>query len=186
MNPTPFRQGHLFAGLPEAITPETTQPALTREALVAWQQRVARFQAALRAAAPPQQTDLFGTPAPTLPDPWGLPPHPEEFYQHRGDRGEPCIYFVLDGALPAVLYIGQTGALHQRWQGTHDCKRYIARYRQCHQGHNLPLTLTFAFWWDVPTLAPARRRLEHQAIAHWQPPFNQENWQTWQVPFVFH
>ncbi|MGQ9867022.1 MAG: GIY-YIG nuclease family protein [Pseudanabaenaceae cyanobacterium] len=182
---TPYRQGNLFEGLPLAPDANPSGPALTQEALRAWQQRVARFQRTLRQGPPPQQTDLFGDRPPRLPDPWELPHQPEEFYQHRSDRGEPCLYFVLDGALPAVLYIGQTGALHRRWQGDHDCKRYIANYRRCHQHHNLPLTLTFAFWWDVPASASARRQVERQAIAHWQSPFNKENWQIWQVPFVF-
>ncbi|MFQ3679292.1 MAG: GIY-YIG nuclease family protein [Pseudanabaenaceae cyanobacterium] len=189
MNPTPYRQGDLFlasgAELPTAAHPDPIAPALEREALVAWQQRVARFQATLRTAPVPQQTDLFGAAPPALPDPWALPPQPEEFYRYRSDRGEPCLYFVLDGALPAILYIGQTGALHRRWQGDHDCKRYIDNYRRCHQYHGLPLTLTLAFWWDVPTGAGARRKLEQQAIAHWQSPFNKENWQAWQVPFIF-
>ena len=182
---TPHRQGQLFAGLPIAADSGTPAPALSREALVNWQQRVARFQSSLRTAPPPVQTDLFGEETPPLPNPWELPRQPEEFYQHRGDRGEPCLYFVLDEALPAVLYIGQTGALHRRWQGDHDCKRYIDNYRRCHQQHHLLLTLTFAFWWDVPVSAAARRQLERRAIAHWQSPFNKENWQTWQVPFVF-
>jgi hypothetical protein len=49
-----------------------------------------------------------------------------------------CIYFIIDNALPLLLYVGETmQTAKQRWNGTHDCKDYAMNYVELHRKHDL-------------------------------------------------
>ncbi len=180
-------------------------------ALAQWKQGILNYQLRVRDCLKQQDThgNIRGTlggeqgllisvptdvpsnlPPKTAFDPFDLPLYPAEFYR-LPCQGEPnlaandaCIYFVLDQAAQLLLYIGETCRSQKRWQGIHDCKRYIQNYQALHYQHQQPTAVVMAFVWDVPQAAPLRRELEQHLIQLWRSPFNRESWQYWQTPFV--
>ena len=162
--------------------------------LKAWKQRVIDFQSQLSAIE--QQGSLFGDSSPALLDlvsaiaPFTLRKQNTEFWRwHFDDVGVAAMYFVIDYAStahsrPMLLYIGETIKSNQRWKGEHDCKRYLLNYRQTHYDNGLTSELGIAFWPEAPGDRKARQQLESALIRHWRSPFNKENWQFWNTPFV--
>ncbi|NCJ07661.1 GIY-YIG nuclease family protein [Synechococcales cyanobacterium C] len=164
------------------------QPRLqmSAAALQEWKQRVFRFQQQVQ-SQPIAQGSLFSRePNPALElNPFELRQQNTEFWRWRvSDAGEPSLYFVIDAEVPILLYVGETGKAHQRWKGVHDCKRYLANYRELHYQLQIPTQLQIGFWPCAPQLTRDRQQLERQFIHTWRSPFNKENWQHWGTPFV--
>jgi hypothetical protein len=162
------------------------------QSLQNWKNAIAKYQSSVTTMIP-VQTSLFDLPNnhcdPHAINPFALPMHPAEFYRlPSDDRGDACLYFVIDltqaSQPPVLLYVGETCRSHQRWKGTHDCKRYLLNYRELHTTHNIPTQVVMTFWWDAPTATRARQQLEKILIEKWRSPFNKENWSFWGTPFV--
>lgn len=145
---------------------------MTRAMLTRWQERVRSFQQQQRSLQP-------------VPDPFQLPLYPMEFYRWRNNHSDPCLYFILDTSAAIVLYIGETHQANQRWQGEHDCKRYLHNYLVVHQQQQMPLSIHCSFWWQTHLTRSDRQQLEAELIHWWKSPFNKENWQVWQTPFIY-
>jgi hypothetical protein len=171
----------------------TTAPPLemTPAALQAWKQRVFHYQQQVMTQLPAQQGSLFDLPtAPDLSDPdridpFQLPQQNTEFWRWKADaQGIAALYFVIDYELPILLYVGETVKSNQRWKGEHDCKRYLLNYRQAHYQQQTDTRLGIAFWAQAPTETRPRQKLESALIYKWRSPFNKENWEFWNTPFV--
>lgn len=118
-------------------------------------------------------------------DPFRLPQQNTEFWRWRGqDAGTAALYFVIDFSLPLLLYVGETVKSGQRWQGEHDCKRYLLNYRQAHFLNQLDTVLGITFWAEAPVETHPRQQLESALIRKWRSPFNKENWTIWATPFI--
>lgn len=157
--------------------------------LQGWKQRVARYQAEVRQAPVEQQGSLFDLPTEVSPaaaiDPFTLPPQNAEFWRGQfQESGVPALYFVVDHEVPVLLYVGETVKSNQRWQGVHDCKRYILSYVEAHRHHQLPVAVNIGFWPHAAADRKARQALESDLIRRWRSPFNKENWSQWSTPFV--
>lgn len=180
---------------------EGLSPDMSLEALQAWQDRLGDFQRGIRFLPGEEQTSLFDLadcdsrcpaaqnhPAPADAerlDPFTLPQRNINFWQSPiQEAGVAALYFVIDYERSLLLYIGETVHSNQRWKGVHDCKRYLANYRQVHYIHNLTTQLGIAFWLHAPQATRARQRLESKLIGRWRSPFNKENWSFWGTPFV--
>ncbi|MEI6427067.1 MAG: GIY-YIG nuclease family protein [Pseudanabaena sp. ELA607] len=119
-------------------------------------------------------------------DPFELAVYPAEFYRLPQLVGnDACIYFVIDQSAQLLLYVGETCRSQKRWQGAHDCKRYIQNYQLLHYQHQQPAAVVITFAWDVPQSPHQRKQLEQQLIQLWRSPFNRENWHHWQAPFIY-
>ena len=106
------------------------------------------------------------------------------FWRYPADSpGDACLYFVIDSAMPLLLYVGETCRSNKRWKGEHDCKCYIDRYHDLHHRYGLERAVNIAFWWDTPSDHTARLDLELSLILRWRSPFNKENWERWGQPF---
>ncbi|MCS6959599.1 MAG: GIY-YIG nuclease family protein [Pseudanabaenaceae cyanobacterium SKYGB_i_bin29] len=151
---------------------------LTPEALSTWQKKVYNFQQQVRGASV-SQTSLFSDMNFSPLDPFKLPIYPEDFYRLDQASSDACIYFVCDLDAYLILYIGETNNLQKRWQGLHDCKKYLQQYRSVSRS-----TIGFSFYWQAPMPKRSRQRLEKSLILHWRSPFNKENWQYWHTPFI--
>jgi hypothetical protein len=154
-----------------------------------WSQRVFRYQQQARTNVPEKQAVLFDTsPArhgPDSVDPFSLSLQSLSFWRFPKDSsGDACLYFVIDNALPLLLYVGETSRSNQRWKGVHDCKRYIENYQSLHYQHQIRTAVCIAFWWNAPVQTRPRQQLEQALIQKWRSPFNQENWSFWSAPFV--
>jgi len=98
---------------------------MSADALHQWKQRIFQHQRSAHQNPAPQQQTLFELPpdscnVDTL-DPFSLELHNLSFCDQPdwGDRA--CLYFVIDSALPLLLYVGETGRTpKQRW-ANHDC-----------------------------------------------------------------
>ncbi|MBD1915289.1 MULTISPECIES: GIY-YIG nuclease family protein [Cyanophyceae] len=161
--------------------------AMLADELQSWKQRVAQFQATVK-ADPSVQGTLFdvvdASPADTI-DPFALPPQNAEFWRGQfQESGVPALYFVVDHDAAVLLYVGETVKSNQRWKGVHDCKRYILSYVEAHRVHQLPVAVNIGFWPHADCDRKARQTLEQELIRHWRSPFNKENWATWSTPFV--
>lgn len=103
---------------------------------------------------------------------------------HQG----PALYLVLDrpGHLdqPLLLYVGETARADRRWKGAHDCKSYLAAYREALARADLSASLSIRFWCEAPAATAARRALEQALIQRWKPPFNKETRGRWSTPFT--
>jgi hypothetical protein len=180
---------------------------MARRQLLEWQERLATFQAPLwadAAAGEPPQASLFGSaPAgddgpPTGGDPeaqaralrpLSLPAESLAFWRWpRAPHQGPALYLVLDRpehlAQPLLLYVGETARADQRWKGAHDCKSYLAAYREALARADLGASLSIRFWCDAPAATRARRALERALIQRWKPPFNKETRGRWSTPFT--
>ncbi|TVQ08135.1 MAG: GIY-YIG nuclease family protein [Leptolyngbya sp. DLM2.Bin27] len=165
-----------------------TGSAMPAAELQGWKQRVAQFQARVRSAPPVEQGSLFGpatsSPAATI-DPFALPPQNAEFWRGQfQESGVPALYFVVDHGAELLLYVGETVKSNQRWQGVHDCKRYILSYIEAHRAHALTVAVNIGFWPYADCDRKARQALEQELIQRWRSPFNKENWPQWNTPFV--
>ena len=172
------------------------QPRLemSPSALVAWKKRIAEFQEKARLGSTLNQTSLLfeldSTPnhwdADKL-DPFELPRKPWDFYRDRPDNlseGETNIYFVLDHAVPLLLYVGETkSSIKQRWKGIHYCKEYIDAYVSLHRKYKLEFAVNMAFNVSAPKDRTQRLKLERDLILRWRSPFNKECWRYWGQPF---
>ena len=85
---------------------------------------------------------------------------------------------------PIILYIGETISANKRWKGEHDCKAYLASYREALGGAGLKSQLSIRFWTDAPENTKARKKLEQTLIKYWLPPFNKETRARWNTPFT--
>ncbi|WP_319422702.1 hypothetical protein [Pleurocapsa sp. FMAR1] len=66
-----------------------------------------------------------------------------------------CVYFIIDNALPLLLYAGETmQTAKRRWNSTHDCKNYFMNYVELHRKHDLEVKMCSAFWYDTPSDKP--------------------------------
>lgn len=167
----------------------TPAAALSPAALQDWKQRIYRFQQSILGEPQPTQGGLFDPVPPVSPvtaiAPFDLPQRNGEFWRGQfTDSGAAALYFVVDHELPILLYVGETIKANQRWKGTHDCKRYILNYVAAHRQQQLPVQVNIGFWPHAPEDRAARQALELALIRHWRSPFNKENWQTWNTPFV--
>lgn len=170
------------------------QLEMAEKTLVQWKQRIFSFQEQVRQVPRISQTSLLFETNP-LPDHWdaekidpfSLPPKPWDFYRDRRDplsEGEANIYFVLDHAVPLLLYVGETKlSIKQRWKGVHDCKEYIDAYVSLHRKYKLDFAISMAFNVSVPSNRPQRLALERDLILRWRSPFNKECWRYWGQPF---
>lgn len=167
---------------------------MSQQALSAWKERIFQFQAQTRRTPIAAQTSLLYATQSTPDhwdadkiDPFTLPPKPWDFYRDRHDplsEGQANIYFVLDHAVPLLLYVGETKlSIKQRWKGVHDCKEYIDAYVSLHRRYNLQFAVNMAFNVSVPTNRPQRLALERELILRWRSPFNKECWRYWGQPF---
>jgi hypothetical protein len=106
------------------------------DALAEWKIKISAHQQRAKENQPVQGTLFNVTKAHVDPDkidPFKLRPCPMSFYRSPVDSpGEACIYFVVDSAAGLVLYIGETCRSNKRWQGTHDCKKYLDNYQSLH------------------------------------------------------
>ena len=183
-------------------TYENFQPRMTlgRVELTDWKQRIVSFQTQLQLAPTIQQGSLFDTgtdasaeatsdAADSL-NPFSLRRQNTEFWRWQfDDVGVAAMYFVIDYAASdkgnsLLLYVGETVKSNQRWQGEHDCKRYLLNYQQAHYDSGLDSELGIAFWPCAPVERQSRQRLESSLIYRWRSPFNKENWRYWNTPFV--
>lgn len=188
-------QGQLFSG--QSIQSGFNQISdlpLSRNLLHTWQQRLHDHQAPLfqGEALNGKQDSLFGVAEDASIDhlkPLKLTPLPLSFWRwpispHQG----PAVYLVMDRpqhlAHPLLLYVGETGAADRRWKGAHDCKIYLAAYREALGRVELASQLSIRFWTDVPMAIKARRKLERDLIQRWLPPFNKETRGRWTTPFT--
>lgn len=166
----------------------TGASVLTARELQTWKQRLVKFQQAVRADKAPTQGTLFAiaeSPTAHTIDPFTLPQRNTEFWRGQvTDVGNAALYFVVDHTGPLVLYVGETIKANQRWQGTHDCKRYILSYLSAHRAHGLPVQVTIGFWPYAAENRKARQALESELIQTWRSPFNKENWRRWATPFI--
>ncbi|MEL7067659.1 MAG: GIY-YIG nuclease family protein [Cyanobacteria bacterium J06581_3] len=173
--------------------------ALGLSELKDWKQRVIDFQS--RLGLMEQQVSLFDSDISPMSsaaiahsiEPFSLRQQNTEFWRWRfEDVGTAAMYFVIDyatvtaegGSQPLLLYIGETIKSNQRWKGEHDCKRYLLNYRQSHYDNGLKSELGIAFWPEAPAHRRARQQIESALISRWRSPFNKENWQFWNTPFV--
>ena len=160
------------------------------EALQEWKARIVSYQQQVKITAPTQGA-LFelAAPSPLVDpqslDPFKLPQQNSEFWRWKSvDGGAAALYFVIDYELPLLLYVGETVKSGQRWQGEHDCKRYLLNYRQAHYQHGLSTQLGTAFWSAAPVQTRSRQQMELALIYKWRSPFNKENWELWGTPFT--
>ncbi|QQE65091.1 hypothetical protein GFS31_17760 [Leptolyngbya sp. BL0902] len=152
-----------------------------------WKQRVADYQRSVQQAPAEKQGCLFEIDPPMAEtiDPFTLLPQNAEFWRGQfQEAGVPALYFVVDHEVPLLLYVGETVKSNQRWQGVHDCKRYILSYVSAHRIHDLPVAVNIGFWPHAEADRRARQRLESDLIRRWRSPFNKENWTIWSTPFV--
>jgi hypothetical protein len=208
MSPERGRQGDLFAGEsapPMSFSsPPEALPLLARQLLL-WQERLAAFQDPLWREAPqraPQQASLFPPAAAADPlrdceparlaqalQPLSLPAQHLSFWRwaHAPHEGA-ALYFVLDRPerlpQPLLLYVGETARADRRWKGAHDCKAYLAAYREALAKADLSARLSIRFWCEAPPATSARRALEQALIQRWKPPFNKETRGRWSTPFT--
>ena len=134
------------------------------EYLQQWKAQIHRHQRSCRVSPPLEQATLFdlGSPAVNLEiDPFALTLHSFSFFRlPANEPGNACIYFVVDTATELVLYIGETCQSNKRWQGQHNCKRYVENYHSLHYQHGIKPAINIGFWWDVPVQTRRRKQLE--------------------------
>ena len=80
-------------------------PAITQ-----WKQRIFNHQEKVRQTPPQQETLFDAIPQSTadIIDPFNLKLHNSQFYRMPEEGDECCLYFILDMALPLLLYVGET------------------------------------------------------------------------------
>jgi hypothetical protein len=172
----------------DAYRVEQPKQAMSQEALVKWKQHIFLAQQRALATKPAQQTSLFDPPKShcdcELINPFQLKLHSSTFYRSPQHEERICIYFIIDRAVPLLLYVGETmQTVKQRWNGVHDCRDYIMNYIELHRKYDMKVKVCSAFWYDTPENRTARLKLERELILRWQSPFNKENWRRYGQPF---
>ena len=167
---------------------EPTAP-MSAYAINTWKQRVFKFQSQVQVNPLTLQGSLFelipNHPNPDSIDPFQLRQYHTEFWKWTfEDEGVAALYFVIDAALPLLLYVGETCQSNVRWKGQHDCKRYLQNYVSAHRQQDLLVRVSIGFWQDAPKETRPRQQLEQALIQKWRSPFNKENWHHWGNPFV--
>jgi len=172
------------------VKSQPTTLEISATALETWKQRVFTFQQEVQAQTTTQQDSLFAS-APSIDeiaariDPFSLPRQNIEFWRRQAiDVGVAAYYFVIDDALPLLLYVGETVKSNQRWKGEHDCKRYVQSYVEAHHSNGLRAAVNIAFYRWAPDQTRDRQLLETALIERWRSPFNKQNWVFWGTPFV--
>ncbi|WP_333380009.1 GIY-YIG nuclease family protein [Microcoleus sp. B4-D4] len=155
---------------------------MNSDALHSWKQRIFEHQQSA-ASEQPQQGTLFElTPNPCDPnniDPFTLELHNLSFCDKPDWGDRTCLYFVIDNALPLLLYVGETHRTpKQRW-ANHYCHSYIGNYIELHRRYSLDVSVAIAFWYGAPSNRQQRLQLELELIYKWKSPFNKECWQYW-------
>lgn len=116
-------------------------------------------------------------------NPLTLPLQPLNFATEVNQFDNACIYFILDKALPLILYIGQSKncckrlrTLNYSSSGAHHRKKQIESYQQLNQNYGFSSSIYIARW-DLPILLEEKYRLELEKslILKWYPLFNQQN-----------
>ncbi|MDS3859716.1 GIY-YIG nuclease family protein [Thermosynechococcaceae cyanobacterium BACA0444] len=205
-------QAQLFSRqqLREAAATYTVQPGLGLfpSQLLAWQQKIYDYQQSEATQSPSAQLSLFAlepanleqpenqTNLPTresttdqpltqILNPFTLPQQNTEFWRWQANTsGQPALYFVIDYQWPILLYVGETLDDQSRWRGEHGCKRYLQNYVTALRTVNLQVSVGIGFWPGAAADRKLRQQQERELIFHWRSPFNKENWQYWQTPFV--
>lgn len=156
--------------------------------LESWKHPIRAYQSQVCPAETVAQGDLFASNLP--PQSWDslnpltLPGENTLFWRQKMSlKGQAAFYFVIDYDYPLILYIGETGRSQQRWQGNHDCKRYLQNYVAAHRQANLAVSVGIAFWYHAPRQKRLRQNQERHLILKWRSPFNKENWPYWHTPF---
>ena len=175
----------------ESRTPyrvEQQQRLMSKDALLKWKAKIFKHQQRTLNTEPPQQTSLFDPPKSHCDvdniNPFALRLHNAQFYRLKEHQERICIYFIIDNALPLLLYVGETmQTAKARWNGVHDCKDYMANYVELHRKYKLDVKMCSAFWYDTPENRTGRLRLESALIKRWESPFNKENWGKYGKPF---
>ncbi len=174
-----------------SVTPtpaRRSEPLLmSLKALLQWKSQLFDYQQLVRESQPPQQTALFDLQRthcdPDAIDPFSLPLQSMAFYRMPTDAGSAAIYFVIDNAIPLLLYVSETCRSGKRWKGEHGCKQYLDSYHSLHHHYGLQREVSIAFWWDAATDRRSRQELELNLILKWRSPFNKESWERWGQPF---
>lgn len=146
--------------------------SMDANALVQWKSQIAACQQRARESKPAIQIALFDVaPAhcdPNIIDPFSLTLQSMAFWRFPTDStGSACLYFIIDAAMPLLLYVGETCRSNLRWKGEHDCKRYIKRYQELHYKYGLTTAVNIAFWWGAPVQTRPQQQLESALIAKW-------------------
>ena len=160
--------------------------AMGVDALHSWKNRIFECQQ-FASTEQPQQGTLFElAPNPCDPDsidPFTLQLHNLSFCDKPDWGDRTCLYFVIDNALPLLLYVGETHRTpKQRWM-SHDCHKYIENYIELHRRYYLDVAVGIAFLYGAPGNRKQRLQLESELIYKWKSPFNKECWQYWGQPF---
>lgn len=192
------RQGDLFGSLPASADPLPGALPLERQQLLEWQQRLGAFQHPLWSecgGGGAEQASLFSSTgqdpqalARSL-QPLALPAETLSFWRWpQAPHAGPALYLVLDRPAhlphPLLLYVGETARADRRWKGAHDCKSYLAAYREALAKADLTSLLSIRFWCEAPQGTAERRALEQALIQRWKPPFNKETRGRWSTPFT--
>ncbi|EKQ69641.1 hypothetical protein OsccyDRAFT_2282 [Leptolyngbyaceae cyanobacterium JSC-12] len=179
------------AELQSARYGQSVEPlAIGQSALRSWKRRVLQFQQQVTLSSVGEQGSLFGCDLSARAiaeevNPLSLPRQNTEFWRWRAeDAGVAALYFVIDYAMPILLYVGETVKSNQRWKGEHDCKRYIENYISAHRQCGEESMVGIAFLHAAPTATRPRQQLESALIYKWRSPFNKQNWTFWGTPFV--
>jgi hypothetical protein len=195
------RQGELFGAAPPSADPLPGAIPLERQHLLDWQQRLGAFQQPLWAdggSGELEQTSLFASLSGPSPDPQAvarslqplsLPAETLSFWRWpQAPHAGAAVYLVLDRPAhlphPLLLYVGETARADRRWKGAHDCKSYLAAYREALAQADLTSLLSIRFWCEAPQATAGRRALEQALIQLWKPPFNKETRARWSTPFT--
>ncbi|MEG3920639.1 hypothetical protein QUA07_16115 [Microcoleus sp. T3_A4] len=179
-------QLELFPEFQPKYSVKLPQLTMSSERLHSWKQRILEHQQ-FAASEQPQQGTLFEL-APSACDSNSIDPFILELHNlsfcEKPDWGDrTCLYFVIDNALPLLLYVGETERTpKQRWI-SHDCHSYIANYIELHRRYSLNVSVAIAFWYGAPINRKQRLQLESELIYKWKSPFNKECWQWWGQPF---
>jgi hypothetical protein len=93
----------------------------------------------------------------TIPiDPFSLRLHNWQFFDSPDSGDQELYYFIIDNALPLLLYVGETKlTAKKRWQN-HDCKAYIGNYLSLNRQWGLDVAVCAAFT-SAPCVSEARR-----------------------------
>tara|TARA_Y200000002_G_scaffold344599_1_gene317905 strand:+ start:367 stop:978 length:612 start_codon:yes stop_codon:yes gene_type:complete len=120
-------------------------------------------------------------------NPFALQPFALSFWRtNQSVHHGPAMYYVIDNMENSkiILYIGETNSANKRWKGEHDCKKYLINYKEALAINNLKSHQDIRFFLDVPKEVKLRRKLEHNLIYLWLPPFNKETRGRWATTFT--
>ena len=98
---------------------------MSSDYLQEWKAKIFKHQQQARVNVPVEQIALFEIAPvdcdPNVINPFALPLQSLSFWRLPTDgAGDTCLYFVIDNALPLLLYVGETCCSNQRWKGVHD------------------------------------------------------------------